>query len=977
MYRRVFSLALSLILLFSVLPMAAWGMEAEALSLPKEKGQLRGATAVTVSETEIHNLFVSRSQDVHPRLLMHEEDFTELRRRVETDPYSKILYARIYEYALAQLEAPLCVYGLPDGQRLLEISREASKRIIWCSIVYKVSGDRRFANRAIEEMINVCAFPDWHPDHYLDVAQMTYGVGLGYDWLYNELTSSQRATIAKTVYNYAMVSCEGESFWKTKSNWNVWCHGGLTIGALAIYESYPAVCRSYLSRAISSIQISLNEYAPLGAFPEGPGYYGVASEFTALFMDSMLSVLGTEFGLCDLQGMRESAGFYPAINGYVTTFNYGDGSSTPGNRASLHWYAEQFNMPYLSVYQRKYQTTSTDRTDLALALLWYDPETVEGVTLEDAQSDYLLYSNANESVASFRSFSGDPRQIYAAIKSGYNNTSHSDMDIGTFVMEAMGERWFEELSQENYNVPGYWDLSDNGSRWTYYRKRTEGQNVYVLNPDMTGGQDHNARAQIENYESTYDGGYATVNVLDAYDSYGMTSGKRGLMLFDGRSRVLLRDEILCKSGSELYWFAHTKAEIALSSDGRVAMLTMNGKTLEARIGSPSNAVFTVSDAVPLSTSPNPSGNNANSGIRKLVIHLTNVSKADIAVTFTPIYEASDSGKPVPTVNLANMASALKAYAQGTTLKANKSGIYEIHTADQLCLLAEMVQGGESFKGKTLRLMADIDLKNRNFMPIGGNGTSTAFQGNFDGNGHVIRNLLIFRPGVSNVGLFGRTESATIKDLGIENGTVFCGGASAALIGVARNSTVTGCFSRSNVVGNGSHIGGIIGQLEGSGTVKNCYNTGDVKNSASVAGGVVGYIASSTTAVLENCYHAGILSDSGTNCGLIGYYHTTNTTYLCKSVTVSNCYSTQPLKGSTVADSTSIEHYSDSAVISEGRMVSMAVPGRCLYLRLSVGKWWLSRIQMADGNHSPPRSADRFCREAAASCLHGQQWRRGF
>ena len=29
-----------------------------------------------------------------------------------------------------------------------------------------------------------------------------------------------------------------------------------------------------------------------------------------------------------------------------------------------------------------------------------------------------------------------------------------------------------------------------------------------------------------------------------------------------------------------------------------------------------------------------------------------------------------------------------------------------------------------------------------------------------------------KAGVSNIGLFGRVESATVKDLGIENGTVF-------------------------------------------------------------------------------------------------------------------------------------------------------------------------------------------------------------
>ena len=143
MYKKVIVLALLTALFLSLFSMGA-------VSATESKDTRAATTQVSASATEIGELFSARSQGVHPRLIMHEEDFTELRNRVETDPYSKILYTRIYEYAEDQLTAPLCIYELPDGERLLEISREASKRIVWCTIVYKVSGDRRFADRAIE-----------------------------------------------------------------------------------------------------------------------------------------------------------------------------------------------------------------------------------------------------------------------------------------------------------------------------------------------------------------------------------------------------------------------------------------------------------------------------------------------------------------------------------------------------------------------------------------------------------------------------------------------------------------------------------------------------------------------------------------------------------------------------------------------------------------------------------------------------------
>jgi len=43
-----------------------------------------------------------------------------------------------------------------------------------------------FATRGIAEMLNAGTFPTWNPGHQLDVAELTQGIGFGYDqlWLY-------------------------------------------------------------------------------------------------------------------------------------------------------------------------------------------------------------------------------------------------------------------------------------------------------------------------------------------------------------------------------------------------------------------------------------------------------------------------------------------------------------------------------------------------------------------------------------------------------------------------------------------------------------------------------------------------------------------------------------------------------------------------------------------------------------------------
>jgi len=892
------------------------------------------STAPSATATEVDALFGARSEGKHPRILADADKFAEIRQRIQTDDYMKVLYARLYAYGLEQLNEPVSIYEIPDGVRLLSVSRTASGRIMWMAMLFQLSGERRFADRAIAEMLAVSGFNDWHPDHYLDVGQMAYGVGIGYDWLYHYMTEDQRAIVRNALYNYAVKTGIDHTFiHNITSNWNPWCMAGLAVAAGAIYEYYPSDCSRLLAKSVTSIQGSLALFTPLGAYPEGPGYYRLGTEFSAVYFETMKSLLGTDFGLSDLPGVREASKYLLATTGYVNTFNFGDCSDVILDGAVLHWFANRFHMPELSVYQRKFQSRNSELMDEVLALIWYDPDLVEGYSTENQQLDYLMYSDEYQSVASFRSFDADPNQVYAAIKSGYNSTSHADMDIGTFVMEAMGERWFMDMGSDNYNLDGYGKFSngyaDDIGRWTYYRKRTEGHNAIVVNPCERGGQDAKSKAQITDYASSYDGGYATVDMYDAYDSYGVTSANRGLLLFDNRSRVLLRDELTCSTPSEVYWFAHTMAEITISEDGKTAELTQNGKTLLAQISEPSDAVFTVMDAQPLvDYSLKPENEKSREGIRKLAIHLENVISTEISVVFTPILKASDRNRELPNVTLATLDTQLNDYDAQSTLKANSQGVYEIYNVDQLCLLSDMVRGGNNFGGKTFKLMNDIDMQGRTFQPIGGcgpvGGTTNSFNGIFDGNYHTIKNLCIFEPDSEHVGLFGRVHNATIRNLGIEGGIVFGYGKTAGLAGTASRTTIDHCYNKANVISRGRHAGGLVGELGTESVISNSYNNADIKNYNVVSGGLVGYVTSKANVTLSNCYHVGTLTDSGGQNGLIGHYITVSGTYLVGSVTVNNCYATTPIKSSFVADDADRESYTNCLQVTEGELVGKAV-----------------------------------------------------
>lgn len=181
---------------------------------------------------------------------------------------------------------------------------------------------------------------------------------------------------------------------------------------------------------------------------------------------------------------------------------------------------------------------------------------------------------------------------------------------------------------------------------------------------------------------------------------------------------------------------------------------------------------------------------------------------------------------------------------------------------------------QGMRGNVLRnyvLGADIDASATNswsrgtgFIPIGSWPTST-FKGIFDGLGHSISNLKINNS--SNVGLFGATNGATIRNVGLIGGSV--NGSSSAvggLVGYSLKTSIINSYTTGNVAGY-SQVGGLVGFLEG-GAISNSYATGTVTTKGGdYAGGLVGYKPKGT---INNSYASGNVSGSAFTGGLVGY-----------------------------------------------------------------------------------------------------------
>lgn len=114
-------------------------------------------------------------------------------------------------------------------------------------------------------------------------------VALARDWLDDALEEPDKNLLAEAILKKGLVEADGKTlrdgWWsKCHNNWNQVCNGGLAAGAAAVRENYPEIAEAVLRRARKNLPVAMKQYAG-GNFPEGPGYWEYASDYTAIALD--------------------------------------------------------------------------------------------------------------------------------------------------------------------------------------------------------------------------------------------------------------------------------------------------------------------------------------------------------------------------------------------------------------------------------------------------------------------------------------------------------------------------------------------------------------------------------------------------------------------------------------------------------------------------------------------------------------------
>ncbi len=572
----------------------------------------------------------------HPRLLFDKLELENIKNRIATDSFAKRAYASILKNADTALIGEPLPYGTPDGKRL---ERSDVEKLEPLAMAYMFTGENKYKDKLWQYLEAVCNFPDWNPSHFLDIGDYARHVSFAYDWLYDEWTEKERRIIRNGLMRNAFKPSMDLLRTKTgfagqENNWNEVINAGLGLAALAMADEpgYEEICNEVLNRGVDTLPKGLGYFAPDGGCSEGPGYWQYAMQCFFQFNKSQFTAMGTDFGLTELEGINKTGFYVPSVTGPTgRKFNFGDTADSNSwmTDPCLFWLAERFNNPELASYVVNNRTVHT-----AMDLAFYRGAD-ESIVFADTMPNDSRFKGNQETIA-FRSTWGDVNALFVAFKAGWNGTGHNDLDLGTFVLDANGQRWFSELGQEYYEAPGMWE----SGRWDYYRKNTEGQNTIVINPDDSPGQGVTARATVEKYQTSASASYAIIDLSEAYAD-DANEVKRGIGLINNRSSVIIQDEIKTKGAAEVYTFYHTSADIDISDDGKTAILSLEGAKLKCQLLSPADGKFTKMDAKPLPTSADPGYTQlSNDGITKLAVHLENAKNPTISVLCTPIMDGS-------------------------------------------------------------------------------------------------------------------------------------------------------------------------------------------------------------------------------------------------------------------------------------------------------------------------------------------------
>ncbi|MBT3192914.1 MAG: DUF4962 domain-containing protein [Verrucomicrobia bacterium] len=572
------------------------------------------ATATNVQSTGSHP---------HPHLYIDSAGVAELKAAIGST--HSLIWTQVVSWADQQLSAPTPEVLEGDFRRIGE-------RIPYVAICHLLTGEKRYSECAINTMLAITACEHWGNNRDIEAAHLLYGLALGYDWLYDALSPSQRESIRNKITLQGMrlhascgrvqpllnnhhfvelVALGAASFAHMPgpllSNWNAFCTSleelcesvhpplnnhtvvklsALGIAAMALAPDAPS--SEWTSFVNREFEKAMQYFGEDGMSCEGISYWSYSVEYMLKYFAAADPILGTDFLSHPWIHNAADMPLYFALprESWTSANMFINVADSPrfcwyGPHYQLYKLAALTSRPEVQWLANEIQNSGFTRHHADwLALLWYEPELPssppDALPLTKHFTDWdlaVMRSGwaADATVLTFRCSPIGGHQLAGIRRPAYPGSGHCHPDANSFTL-------FTERE---------WIVPDAGATLT---KHTSNHNTMLV--DGAGQQGEGARwlnseLQLRNecnprFVHSQSAPLFDYFVGDASRLYREEAGLSKFLrhfIYVRPNTIVIVDELKSEQPTTFEWLLHSPGNIAIEPDAH-AQLHIN----EACIG---------------------------------------------------------------------------------------------------------------------------------------------------------------------------------------------------------------------------------------------------------------------------------------------------------------------------------------------------------------------------------------------------------
>jgi peptidoglycan/xylan/chitin deacetylase (PgdA/CDA1 family) len=495
----------------------------------------------------------------HPYVFFTADQIPELQAKA-TAPVASVLYEH------AKNSVRRLVDRDPQSSRTparASRPRRHASNAATLAFMHAVSGDRRYALKAISEIEATLAASTWaegRANADLASANITCSLALCYDWMYDALADELRDRMRKDIIQRGLepiFNSENRFWWTwTKGNWGSVIFSQAGVAAMTLLAEEPRaaqwvrICRQKICLFAEAIGAD-------GGWGESVSYANYCWRMATMFIDALARATGGRDNLFDHPRLRQLPDYFthltlPGEIDFVPFSNYINNGATPG--PFLYRFAAEYDSPqaqWIAAQGKLRHSVSS-----VLGFIWCDPK-LQAVLPETLPT---LKHFRTIDWAILRSRWNDPHATLFAFKGGDNEWDHYHNDHNSFALWSHGQPLLTQLGYPH-------------QEWGVH---TEAHNTIMVNGHEQAGKPRVSGRRGNPRHRTEIG-----QVVDT-PWYAHLTGDASMAYDPDEVEGFVREVMYVRSEED--WIAHTFGQ--LSIDGNVVTVTQGEAAADVTVIAP-------------------------------------------------------------------------------------------------------------------------------------------------------------------------------------------------------------------------------------------------------------------------------------------------------------------------------------------------------------------------------------------------------